>query len=59
MVHGIFDCVENLNVRGEVVEDRDTSREASNRTERAELALVDLVLLLDDLEALPVHEIDE
>jgi len=59
LVHGVFNGIENLYVCGEVVEHRDSSREASDWAERAELALVDLVLLLNDLETLPVHKIDK
>ena len=57
--HRIFNGVQHLNVSRIVMEHRDASWEAGNRTERAQDTLADLVLLLEQLEALPVHKVNK
>ena len=55
--HSILHCTEHLDVRCVVVEDGDTGRESSDRTERTEMTLRDFVLVFQDLESLPVEKI--
>lgn len=57
--HRVFNGIEHFDIGGKVMEDRDSSWEASNRTERAEDALRDLVLSLEYLVTLPVHQVNK
>lgn len=55
--HRILNSVQDCGVCGEVMEHRDAIREASNRTECCHNTFADLVLILVNLETLPVHQI--
>jgi len=58
-LHGVLDRVQHPLVGCEEVEDRDIVWEPSDRTEVSQDALIDLVLFLENLVALPIEQVSQ